>query len=211
MVIWSNSKPLSFNSSRIGRYVKDSIIFIFGYLLKGVIITVVKKSMFELAVTVVWNAQLTYCYIISGLKKAGKFANLQQIINGAHMDLMIAKVIKIKSGIQTKALELFVPSGILGISTAIRLRHLTYFKAILVMSVMKQHLPRIVHMGNQGLAHTFVQENVLSEIENSNIKMSRDHISEISVDAQTKRNKKRINFSEMLIEDKEIVEDGLLT
>lgn len=211
MVLWSNSKPLSFNSSRIGRYVKDSIIFIFGYLLKGVIITLVKKSMFELTVTVVWNSQLTYCYIISGLKKASKFANLQQIINGPHMDLMIAKVIKIKSGIQTNALELFVPFAILGISTAIRLRHLTYFKAILVISIIKQHLPRIVHTGNQGRAHTFVQENVLPEIENSNIKMSRGHISETSVDGQTKRNKKSINFSEMLIEDKEIVEDGLLT
>ena len=211
MVLWSNSKPLSFNSSRIGRYVKDSIIFIFGYLLKGVIITLVKKSMFELTVTVVWNAQLTYCYIISGLKKASKFANLQQIINGPHMDLMIAKVIKIKSGIQTNALELFVPFAILGISTAIRLRHLTYFKAILVISIIKQHLPRIVHTGNQGRAHTFVQENVLPEIENSNIKMSRGHISGTSVDGQTKRNQKSINFSEMLIEDKEIVEDGLLT
>jgi hypothetical protein len=211
MVLWSNSKPLSFNSSRIGRYVKDSIIFIFGYLLKGVVITVVKKSMFELAVTVVWNAQLTHCYIISGFKKAGKFANLQQIINEAHMDLIITKIIKIKSGILTKAVELLVPSGIWGISTAIRLRDLTYFKAILVMSVIKQLLPHIVRMGNQGLARTFVQENVLSEIENSNIEMSRDRISETSVDGQTKRNKKRINFSEVLIEDKEIVEDGLLT
>lgn len=211
MVFWSNSKPLSFNSSRIGRYVKDSIIFIFSYLLKGVIITVVKRSMFELAVTVVWNAQLTYCYILSGLKKAGKFANLLQIISGAHMDLMIAKVIKNKSGIRTKALELFVPSGIWGISTAIRLRDLTYFKATLVMSVIKQHLPRIVHMGNQRLVRTFVQENGLSEIENSSIEMSRDHLSETSVDGQSKRNKKRINFSEVQIEDKEIVEDGLLT
>jgi hypothetical protein len=157
MVLWSNSKPLSFNISRIGRYVKDSIIFIFGYLLKGVIITVVKKSMFELAVTVAWNSQLTYWYIITGLKKASKYANPRQVINGAQMDLMIPVVIKIKSGIQTKALGLFVPSGILGIGTAIRLRHLTYVKAVLVKSVIKQHLPRVVHMGDQGRAHTFVQ------------------------------------------------------
>ena len=115
MVLRSNSKPLSFNSSRIGRYVKDSIIFIFGILLKGVIITIVKKSMLALAVTVAWNSQLTYCYIKSGLKKVSKFANPRQIINGLQMDLMIAKVIKIKSEIQTKALESFVPSGILGI------------------------------------------------------------------------------------------------
>jgi hypothetical protein len=211
MVLWSNSKPLSFNTSRIGRYVKDSIIFIFGYLLKGVIITLVKKFMFELAVTVAWNTQLTYCYTIFGLKKAIKFANPRQIINGAQMNLTMAKVIEIKSEIQTKALELFVPSGILGISTAIRLRHLTYIKAILVMSAIKQYLPSIVHVGDQGRAHTFVQENVLPEIENSDIKKSRDHISERLVEGQTKRNKKRINFSEMLIEDKEIVEDGLLT
>ena len=203
--------PLSFETSRIGRYVKDSIFFIFGYLLEGVIIIVVKKSMLELAVTVTWNAQLTYCYLIPGLKKASKFANSLQIINRAQMDLMIAKIIKIKSEIQTNALGLFVPSGIWGISTAIRLRNLTYVKAILVMSAIKQHLPRIVHMGDQGRTRTFVQENLLPEIENSDIKMSRVHISEGSVERQTKRNKKRINFSEMLIEDKEIVEDGLLT
>jgi hypothetical protein len=211
MVLWSNSKPLSFNISRIGRYVKDSIIFIFGYLLKGVIITVVKKSMFELAVTVAWNSQLTYWYIITGLKKASKYANPRQVINGAQMDLMIPVVIKIKSGIQTKALGLFVPSDILGIGTAIRLRHLTYVKAILVKSVIKQHLPRVVHMGDQGRAHTFVQENVLHEIENSDIKMSRDHISEGRVEGRTKIDKKRLNFSEVLVGDKEIVEDGLLT
>jgi hypothetical protein len=211
MVLWSNSKPLSFNTSRIGRYVKDSIIFIFGYLLKGVIITVVKKSMLALTVTVAWNSQLTYCYIMSGLKKVSKFANPRQIINGTQMDLTMAKVIKIKSEIQTKALELFVPSCILGISTAIRLRHLTYIKANLVMSAIKQYLPSIVHAGDQGRAHTFVQEIILPEIENSDIKKSRDHISERLVEGHTKRNKKRINFSEMLIEDKEIVEDGLLT
>ena len=74
--------------------------------------------MFELAVTVAWNAQLTYCYIIFGLKKAIKFANPRQIINGAQMDLTMAKVIKVKSEIQTKALELFVPSGILGIRSS---------------------------------------------------------------------------------------------
>ena len=209
MVLRSNNKPFSFNTSRIGRYVKDSIIFIFGYLLKGVSITVVKKSMLALTVTVAWNSQLTYCYIMSGLKKVSKFANPRQIINGPQMDLMIAKVIKIKSEIQTGALELFVPSGILGISTATRVRDLTYVKAILVMSVIKQHFPRLVDMGDQGWAHTFVQENILPEIENCEIKMSSDHISK--GERQTKRNKKMINFSEMLIEDKEIVEDGLLT
>jgi hypothetical protein len=208
MVIWSNSKPLSFDISRIGRYVKDSIIFIFGYLLKGVIITVVKKCMFELAITVAWIAQLIYCYIMSGLKKASKFANPRQIINGAQMDPMIPVVIRIKSGIQTKALGLFVPSGI---GTAIRLSHLTYVKAILVKSVIKQHLSSVVHMGDQGRAHTFVQENVLPEIQNSDIKMSRDHISEGRVEGQTKIDKKRLNFSKVLVEDKEIVEDGLLT
>jgi hypothetical protein len=211
MVLWSNSKPLSFNTSRIGRYVKDSIIYIFGYLLKGVIITVLNKSLFELAVTVAWNAQLTYCYIIFGLKKAIKFANPRQIINGDQLDITMAKVIKVKSEIQTNVLGLFVPSGILGISTAIRLRRLTYIMAILVMSAIKQYLQCIVHSGDQGRAHTFVQENVLPEIENSDIKKSRDYTSERLVEGQTRKNKKRINFSEMLIEDKEIVEDGILT
>lgn len=211
MVLRSNSKPLSLNTSRIGRYVKDSIIFIFGYLLKGVIITIVKKSMLALAVTVAWNSQLTYCYIKSGLKKVSKFANPRQIINGSHLDLMKAKVIKFKSEIQTKALESFLPSGILGISTETWLRLLTYVKAILGMSVIKQHFPRIVQMGDQGRAHTFVQENVLPDLENSEIKMFSDHISEGAAEGQTKRKKKMVNFSEMLIEDKEIVEDGLLT
>jgi hypothetical protein len=124
------------------------------------------------------------------------------------MDLMIAKVNRIKSELLTQALELFVPSGILGISTATRVRDLTYVKAILVMSVIKQHFPRLVDMGDQGWAHTFVQENILPEIENCEIKMSSDHISK--GERQTKRNKKMINFSEMLIEDKGIVEDGVL-
>ena len=211
MVLWSYIKPLSLNTSRIGRYVKDSIIFIFGYLLIEVIITVVKKSMFKLAVTVVWNSQLTYCYIIPGLKKASKFANPCQIINGAQKDLMIAKVIKIKSEIQTKAREFIVPSGIFGISTASWLKYLACVKAILVMAVIKQHLPRMVHMGDQGRAHTLMQDDVLPEIENSEIKLSRNLLSEGTVEGQTKSNKKLINFSEMLLEDKERVEDGLLT
>lgn len=194
MVLWSNGKPLSFNTSRIGRHAKDSIIFIFGYLLKGVIITVLKKSMVELAVTVAWNAQLINCYISSVLKKASKFANPRQIRNGAQMDLIIAKIIKIKSGIQTRAYELVVSLGILSISTAIRLRHLTDVKAILVMSVLKRHLPRIVHKVDQGRDHIFLQEDVLPEIENSDIRMSRDHISERSVDGQTKKEQEKNKF-----------------
>jgi hypothetical protein len=41
--------------------------------------------------------------------------------------------------------------------------------------------------------------------------MSRDHLSEGTVEGQTKIDKKRLNFSKVLVEDKEIVEDGLLT
>jgi hypothetical protein len=166
--------------------------------------------MLALAVTVVWNLQLTYCYIKSGLKKVSNFASPPQIINRRQMDLVISKFIKIKSEIQTKVLELFVPSGILSISTETRLKLLTYVKAILGMSVIKQHFPCIVHMGDQGRAHTFVQENVLLDIENCEIKMFSDHISEGAAEDKTEKKKKMINFSEMLIEDKEIVEDGVL-
>ena len=79
------------------------------------IITLVKKSMFALAVTVAWNSQLSYCYIMFGLIKVSKFANPRQIINGPQMNITIARVIKIKSEIQTKALELSVPFHIVGI------------------------------------------------------------------------------------------------
>ena len=109
-VKWSYCSPiipclsihLSLKTSHPVKIVKDSIIFILGYLFKGLIIIVIKKSMLELAATMAWNAELIYYYSLPTLEKANRFTGPTRIWNATRLDLVISRALKIESAIQTR-------------------------------------------------------------------------------------------------------------
>src|SRR5688572_8576262 len=128
MILLFPHHPLSFyphfssKTSHPVKFVKDSIIFILGYLFKGLIIIVIKKSMLELAATVAWNAELIYYYSLPTLEKANRFTGPTRIWNVTRLDLVISKAIKIESAIQTRVFSLLASTAMVVIDIAITLR-----------------------------------------------------------------------------------------
>jgi hypothetical protein len=149
MVLWSLDKSLTFNISHLRTNTWNSIIFIFGYLLRGLIIIAIKKSVLELAVTVAWNVELTNYYILSTFKKVSKFTRPTNMLNMTRIDLIISNIIKMKSVVQTRAFGLLLSAVMLSISTAMRLRYLLHAKAVLIANLLGYQVPFIIRKRNR--------------------------------------------------------------
>jgi hypothetical protein len=136
--------PFSSKTSHPVKIVKDSIIFILGYLFKGLIIIVIKKSMLELAATVAWNAELIYYYSLPTLEKANRFTGPTRIWNVTRLDLVISKAIKIESAIQTRVFSLSASTIMVVIDIAITLRDFAYTVANSIATFLKNPVPFII-------------------------------------------------------------------
>lgn len=208
MVLWSLDKTLTFNISHLRTNLWNSIIFFFGYLLRSLIIIAIKKSVLELAVTVTWNAELTNCYILSAFKKVSKFTIPTNMLNTTRMDLIISNIIKRKSAVQTRAFGLLVSAVILSVSTAMRLRYLLHTKAILIANLLRQQVP-IIRKRNPAYDKASLEQDNIPKRGTIHFRITAEYGLEEPDDKLVTNNGKRINSSEVL-EDQEIVEDGLV-
>jgi hypothetical protein len=136
--------PFSSKASHPVKIVKDSIIFILGYLFKGLIIIVIKKSMLELAATVAWNAELIYYYSLPTLEKANRFSGPTRIWNVTRFDLVISKAIKIESAIQTGVFGLLASTAMVVINITITFRDFAYTVANSISTFLKNTVPFII-------------------------------------------------------------------
>ena len=208
MVLWSLDKSLTFNISHLRTNTWNSIIFIFGYLLRGLIIIAIKKSVLELAVTVAWNVELTNYYILSTFKKVSKFTRPTNMLNMTRMDLIISNIIKMKSVVQTRAFGLLLSAVMLSISTAMRLRYLLHAKAVLIANLLGYQVPFIIRKRNRAYDEASPEQDSIPKIGTINFRITADYGLEEPDDRLVTNNRKRINSSE--VEDREIVEDGLV-
>src|SRR5215211_5853494 len=206
MVLWSLDKSLTFNISHLRTNTWNSIIFIFGYLLRGLIIIAIKKSVLELAVTVAWNVELTNYYILSTFKKVSKFTRPTNMLNMTRIDLIISNIIKMKSVVQTRAFGLLVSAVML--STAMRLRYLLHAKAVLIANLLGYQVPFIIRKRNRAYDEASPEQDSIPKIGTINFRITADYGLEEPDDRLVTNNGKRINSSE--VEDREIVEDGLV-
>jgi hypothetical protein len=206
MVLWSLDKSLTFNISHLRTNTWNSIIFIFGYLLKGLIIIAIKKSVLELAVTVAWNVELTNYYILSTFKKVSKFTRPTNMLNITGIDLIISNIIKMKSVVQTRAFGLLVSAVIL--STAMRLRYLLHAKAVLIANLLGYQVPFISRKRNRAYDKASPEQDSIPKIGTINFRITAEYGLEEPDDRLVTNNRKRINSLE--VEDREIVEDGLV-
>ena len=194
MVLWSLDKSLTFNISHLRTNTWNSIIFIFGYLLRGLIIIAIKKSVLELAVTVAWNVELTNYYILSTFKKVSKFTRPTNI--------------KMKSVVQTRAFGLLLSAVMLSISTAMRLRYLLHAKAVLIANLLGYQVPFIIRKRNRAYDKASPEQDSIPKIGTINFRITAEYGLEEPDDRLVTNNRKRINSLE--VEDREIVEDGLV-
>ncbi len=208
MVLWSLDKSLTFNISHLRTNTWNSIIFIFGYLLRGLIIIAIKKSVLELAVTVAWNVELTNYYILSTFKKVSKFTRPTNMLNMTRIDLIISNIIKMKSVVQTRAFGLLLSAVMLSISTAMRLRYLLHAKAVLIANLLGYQVPFIIRKRNRAYDEASPEQDSIPKIGTINFRITADYGLEEPDDRLVTNNRKRINSSE--VEDREIVEDGLV-
>ena len=169
MVLSSPHHPLSFyppfpsKTSHPVKIVKDSIIFILGYLLKGLIVIVIKKSMLELAATVAWNVELIYYYSLPTLERANRFTGPTRIWNATRLDLVISKAIKIESAIQTRVFSLSVSTAVLVIDIAIRLRDLAYTVANSIATFLKNPAPFIIRKRKLEYDNKSLEEDIIHQ------------------------------------------------
>jgi hypothetical protein len=205
--------PFSSKTSHPVKIVKDSIIFILGYLFKGLIIIVIKKSMLELAATVAWNAELIYYYSLPTLEKANRFTGPTRIWNVTRLDLVISKAIKIESAIQTRVFSLSASTIMVVIDIAITLRDFAYTAANSIATFLKNLVPFIIRKRKlvydsksfeEDLIHQtrFIYHGIPAEIP------PKPRLSEHDSNRVT-NNKKRIRLTEIFGEE-EIVEDELV-
>jgi hypothetical protein len=179
------------------------------WLLRGLIIIAIKKSVLELGVTVAWNAELTNCYILSTFKKVSKFTRPTNILNTTRMDLIISNTIKMKSAVQTRACELLLSAVILSISTAIRLRYLLHTKAVPNANLLGHQISFIIHKRNRVYNKTTPEQDSIPKIGTIHFRITADYGLEEPDERLVTNNRKRINSSEVL-EDRETVEDELV-
>ena len=208
MVLWSLDKSLTFNISHLRTNTWNSIIFIFGYLLRGLIIIAIKKSVLELAVTVAWNVELTNYYILSTFKKVSKFTRPTNMLNMTGIDLIISNIIKMKSVVQTRAFGLLLSAVMLSISTAMRLRYLLHAKAVLIANLLGYQVPFIIRKRNRAYDKASPEQDSIPKIGTINFRITAEYGLEEPDDRLVTNNRKRINSLE--VEDREIVEDGLV-
>ena len=208
MVLWSLDKSLTFNISHLRTNTWNSIIFIFGYLLRGLIIIAIKKSVLELAVTVAWNVELTNYYILSTFKKVSKFTRPTNMLNMTRIDLIISNIIKMKSVVQTRAFGLLLSAVMLSISTAMRLRYLLHAKAVLIANLLGYQVRFIIRKRNRAYDKASPEQDSIPKIGTINFRITAEYGLEEPDDRLVTNNRKRINSSE--VEDREIVEDGLV-
>ena len=218
MVLLFPHHPLSFyphfssKTSHPVKLVKDSIIFILGYLFKGLIIIVIKKSMLELAATVAWNAELIYYYSLPTLEKTNRFTGPTRIWNVTRLDLVISKAIKIESAIQTRVFSLSASTIMVVIDIAITLRDFAYTAANSIATFLKNLVPFIIRKRKLEYDSKSFEEDLIHQTRFiyygiPAVIPPKPRLSEHDSNRVT-NNKKRIKLTEIFGE--EIVEDELV-
>lgn len=209
MILWSLDKPLTFNISHLRTDMWNSIIFFFGYLLRSLIIIAIKKSALELSVTVAWNAELTNCYILSTFKKVSKFTRPTNMLNMTRTGLIISNIIKKKSVAQIRDFGVSLSAVMSSISAAMRLRYLLHTKAALIANLLRHPVPFIVCKRNRAYEKAYYEQESIPKIGTIHFRITTEYGLEEPDDRLVTNNRKRISSSQVL-EDQEMIEDGLI-
>jgi len=130
------------------------------------------------------------------------------MLNMTRIDLIISNIIKMKSVVQTRAFGLLLSAVMLSISTAMRLRYLLHAKAVPIANLLGHQVPFIILKRNRAYDKASPEQDSIPKIGTINFRITAEYGLEEPDDRLVTNNRKRINSSE--VEDREIVEDGLV-
>jgi hypothetical protein len=124
------------------------------------------------------------------------------------IDLIISNIIKMKSVVQIRAFGLLLSAVMLSISTAMRYRYLLHTKAVLIANLLGYQVRFIIRKRNRAYDKASPEQDSIPKIGTINFRITAEHGLEEPDDRLVTNNRKRINSLE--VEDREIVEDGLV-
>jgi hypothetical protein len=133
--------PFSSKTSHAVKLASDSVFFILGYLLRGLVAIVIKKSMLKFAALAVCNAGSIYYYLSPTLESMNRFLGPTRMWRAIHLDVVISIATRIGSTIQTGVLSIFLSAAVTGIDAVVRLRGLKRTAANSVTTFLKRPIP----------------------------------------------------------------------
>jgi hypothetical protein len=203
MVQFSLDKPLWFAASKTRRSLETSAIFFFRYLLTGALVIVIKTFALKLSITFAWNAELIRHFIFSAIKRTNKMTI--KISKAVQSDLALALIARFKSRIQIRNQGLPFSSALLS------RQHLD-LTAISRHSLLMQRISLSLPKTEQLQDRACPKEDSMSRLQiNNNQKTWSDPALKKLTYIRKTKSTKRIEFSEILEEGKEVEKDGLVS
>ena len=201
MVQFSLDKPLWFAASKTRRSLENYAIFVIRYLLTGALVIVINRFALKVSITFAWNAELIRHYIFSAIKRANKM--MIKMSKAVQSDLAPAIIARFKSRIQIRNQGLPVSSALLS-------RQLLEW-AITRRSLLMQRMSLSLLNTERLQDRACPREDNMSSLQMDNLKIwSYPALKKLTYIRKTKSTK-RIEFSEMLEEGKEVERDGLVS
>ena len=203
MVQFSLNKPLWFAASKTRRSLENSAIFAFRYLLTEALVIVIKRFALRLSITFAWNAELIRHYIFSAIKRTNKMTIKMR--KAVQSDLALALIARFRSRIQMRNQGLPVSSALLS------RQHLdltAISRCSLLMQRMSLSPPKRERLQDRACP----REDIMCRLQiNNNQKIwGGPALKKLTYIPKTKSTK-RIEFSEILEEGKEVEKDGLVS
>jgi hypothetical protein len=190
-------KPLWFAASKTGRSLENSAILVFRYLLTEALVIVIKRLALKLSITFAWDAELIRHY-----KRTNKMTI--KMSKAVQSDLAPALIARFKSRIQMRNQGLTISSAPLSRQhldlTAISRRSLlTHWMSL--SPLRTERLPD----------RACPKEDSVSRLQIDNQKIWSDPALKKLTYIRKAKSTKRIEFSEMLDEGKEVEKDGMVS
>jgi hypothetical protein len=127
------------------KLASDSVIFILGYLLRGLVPILIKKSILKFPAVAVCNVGLIYYYLSPTLESANIFTSPTIMWKATRLEIVITTATRIESMIQTEVLTLWLSAAVRGIETAVRLKKLARTAANSVTTFLKRPILIVSH------------------------------------------------------------------
>jgi hypothetical protein len=202
MVQFYLDKPLWFAASKTRRSLENYAIFFFRYLLTGALVIVIKRFALKLSITFAWNAELIHHYIFSAIKRKDKMTI--KMSKAVQSGLALALFARFKSRIQIRNQGLPFSSALLS------RQHLD-LAAISMRSLLMQRMSVSLLKTERLQDRACPKEDSMSRLQIDNQKTWSDPALKKLTYIRKTKSTKRIEFSEILEEGKEVEKDGLVS
>jgi hypothetical protein len=123
------------------RLASDSVIFVLGYLLRGLVPILVKKSILKFPAVAVCNVGLIYYYLSPTLESANRFTSPTIMWKATRLEIVVSSATRIESMIQTGILRLWLSAAVTGVDAAVSLKNLARTAANSVTTFLKRLIP----------------------------------------------------------------------